>query len=238
MENLPQARKHPSIFLGLLRGYRFSVCESPADVARGIEVRGRVYRDMSGYDVPIPDEYDSRSWFLLAEHVPSGRAVGSMRVTPRSLGPLEAEEYFRLPASLMAPGVVEVTRFAILPEHRQSKRFLPVVALGLYKLVCHFTRQLRASHVVICSRRERSFAYQWLGFAPTGLTARYAKLADLEHDLLSCDVRGDMEQHRAHRYWEFVFETDHREIVLPGRIPPFGLGFVRLPWGAHLWRTA
>jgi N-acyl-L-homoserine lactone synthetase len=241
MENLQHvvpARKQGSIFEGLLRGYRFSVCESPAAVARAIDVRRRVYRDLSGYDVPVPDEYDGRSWFLLAEQVSSGEAVGSMRVTPRSLGPLEAEEYFRLPASLLAPGVVEITRFAILPEHRQSKRFLPVVALGLYKLVCHFTRQLRASHVVICSKPERSFAYQWLGFSRTGLSARYTKLADAEHELLSCDVRGDMEQHRAHRYWEFVFEIEHQEIALPGRIPPFGLGFTRLPWGMHLWKTA
>src|SRR5205823_6658495 len=125
-----------------------------------------LYRGVCGYDVPVPDEYDKRSWVLLAEHVRSGRAVGSMRVTPRSAGHLEAEEYFRLPALLRATGVVEVTRFAIPPEPRPSSRFFPAVALGLYKLVCQFTRQLRASHVVICSKPERSFAYQRLGFAP------------------------------------------------------------------------
>jgi len=218
------APRQRSIFRGLLRGYRFTVCEDPASAARAIQVRRQVYQGGCGYDVPVPDEYDSRSWLLLAEHVRSGQPVGSMRVTPRSAGPLEAEEYFRLPVSLRGPGVVEVTRFAILPEHRQSKRFLPVVALGLYKLVCNFARQLRATRVVICSRPERSFAYQWLAFTNSGLTARYAKLGNAEHELLTCDVRGDMAQHRGHRYWEFVFEIEHSEIVLPKHVPVLGVG--------------
>ncbi len=218
------ARRQHSIFQGLLRGYRFSVCEDPAPAARAIHVRRQVYQGGCGYDVPVPDEYDGRSWLLLAEHVRSGQAVGSMRVTPRSAGPLEAEEYFQLPVGLRVPGVVEVTRFAILPEHRQSRRFLPVVALGLYKLVCQFTRQLHATDVVICSRPERSFAYQWLAFTTSGLTARYAKLGNMEHELLTCDVRGDMAHHRDHRYWEFVFEIEHPEIVLPDHVPALGLG--------------
>ena len=244
MENIRQIvpretdRNQSSIFRELLHGHRFSVCEEPADVVRAIDVRRQVYRGVCGYDVPVPDEYDKRSWVLLAEHVRSGRAVGSMRVTPRSAGHLEAEEYFRLPALLRATGVVEVTRFAIPPEPRPSSRFFPAVALGLYKLVCQFTRQLRASHVVICSKPERSFAYQRLGFAPTGLTACYTKLANAEHELLTCDVRGDMQQHRAHRFWEFVFETDHPEVSVPGRVPPLGVGFAEIPRGERVQGTA
>jgi len=244
MENIRQIvpretdRNQSSIFRELLHGHRFSVCEEPADVVRAIDVRRQVYRGVCGYDVPVPDEYDKRSWVLLAEHVRSGRAVGSMRVTPRSAGHLEAEEYFRLPALLRATGVVEVTRFAIPPEPRPSSRFFPAVALGLYNLVCQFTRQLRASHVVICSKPERSFAYQRLGFAPTGLTACYTKLANAEHELLTCDVRGDMQQHRAHRFWEFVFETDHPEVSVPGRVPPLGVGFAEIPRGERFQGTA
>ncbi len=244
MENIRQIvpretdRNQSSIFRELLHDHRFSVCEEPADVVRAIDVRRQVYRGVCGYDVPVPDEYDKRSWVLLAEHVRSGRAVGSMRVTPRSAGHLEAEEYFRLPALLRATGVVEVTRFAIPPEPRHSSRFFPAVALGLYKLVCQFTRQLRASHVVICSKPERSFAYQRLGFAPTGLTACYTKLANAEHELLTCDVRGDMQQHRAHRFWEFVFETDHPEVSVPGRVPPLGVGFAEIPRGERFQGTA
>ncbi|HYY06792.1 MAG TPA: hypothetical protein VE997_09435 [Candidatus Limnocylindria bacterium] len=231
-------RNRTSIFQALLRGHRFSVCEEPVDVGRAIDVRRHVYRGVCGYDVPVPDEYDGRSWVLLAEHLRSGRAVGSMRVTPRSLGPLEAEEYFRLPALLTAPGVVEITRLAIRPGSRDSRRFLPVVVLGLYKLACHFTRKLHASHVVICSRPERSFTYQWLGFTRTGLTACYAKLANAEHELLTCDVRGDMEQHRAHRYWEFVFETDHPEVSVPDGVPLPGIGIAEMPGGERLRGTA
>src|SRR2546426_3330410 len=110
--------KQRSIFTRLLRGYRFSVCEDAASVARALDVRQQVYRGACGYDVPIPDEYDGRSWLLLAEEVRTGEAVGSMRVTPRSAGPLEAEEYFVLPAALRSANVVEITRFAILPTHR------------------------------------------------------------------------------------------------------------------------
>ncbi len=244
MENTRQivpseaGRNRSSIFRGLLSDFRFSVCDTPADVGRAIEVRRHVYRDVCGYDVPVPDEYDERSWVLLAEHVRAGRAVGSMRVTPRSAGALEAEQYFQLPALLQVPGVVEVTRFAILPEVRDGSRLLPAIALGLYKLVCHFTRQLRASHVVICSKPERSFAYQRLGFTSTGLTARYTKLANTEHELLTCDVRGGMERHRAHRYWEFVFETDHPEVAVPARVPPLGIGFPRMSRGERLRGTA
>ena len=47
---------------------------------------------------------------------------------------------------------------------------------------------------------------------------------NMEHELLTCDVRGDMAHHRDHRYWEFVFEIEHPEIVLPDHVPALGLG--------------
>src|SRR2546427_2513302 len=107
--------KQRSIFTRLLRGYRFSICEDAPSVARALDVRRQVYRGACGYDVPIPDEYDGRSWLLLAEDVRSGEAVGSMRVTPRSAGPPEAEGDFVLPAPLPSANVVEITPVAILP---------------------------------------------------------------------------------------------------------------------------
>lgn len=228
---VPEAepRNHRSIYQHLLRGYRFTVCQDPVSAARALDVRRRVYQGSCGYDVPVPDEYDRRSWFLLAEHVRSGEAVGSMRITPRFAGPFEAEEYFVLPAALRSPRAVEITRFATLPEHRHSRRFLPVVALGLYKLVGRFMRQLGTTDVVICSKPERSWAYQWLAFVPSGLTARYTKLGDAEHTLMTCDVRGGMQRHRDHRYWDFVFEMDHPEISLPVRVPRLGLVRTREP---------
>src|ERR1051325_10181159 len=74
----------------LLRGYRFRVCTDPASFAAALDVRRRVYQGGCGYDVPVPDEYDGRSWLLLAEHVEAGETVGTMRIAPRSAGPLEA----------------------------------------------------------------------------------------------------------------------------------------------------
>ena len=64
-----------SSFAGLLRGYRFSVCTDRVATESALDVRRRVYRKNCGYDVPVPDEYDARSWLLLAEHVDSGEAV-------------------------------------------------------------------------------------------------------------------------------------------------------------------
>jgi N-acyl-L-homoserine lactone synthetase len=229
---------HSPIFQHLLRGYRFRVCEDAASVSHALDIRRRVYLGSCGYEVPIPDAYDDRSWFLLAEHVRSGEPVGSMRVTPRFAGAFEAEEYFRLPARLRMPSAVEITRFAILPDHRHSRRFLPVVALGLYKLVCRFTRQLGTTDVVICAKPERSWAYQWLAFTRSGLTARYTKLGGAEHQLMTCDVRNGMQRHRDHRYWDFVFEIEHPEVTLPETIPPLGVGIPRPVATEHIQEIA
>ena len=49
-------------------------------------------------------------------------------------------------------------------------------------------------------------------------------LHDLRATLTQLDVRGDMAHHRDHRYWEFVFEIEHPEIVLPDHVPALGLG--------------
>jgi hypothetical protein len=195
---------------------------------RALEVRRVVYRG-AGYDIPAPDRYDSRSWLLVARHLESGETVGSMRITPRFTGPFEAEEYLTLPAEMTTPTTVEITRFAIIPEHRHSRRFLPVVALGLYKLACLYMRQLGTTEVVICSRPERTWAYRWLAFTPSGLSCRYAKLGNTEHELLTCDVNNGMEKHRDHRFWDFVFQTEHAEIVLPRFIPVPGFETSRQP---------
>src|SRR5438128_5036455 len=222
----PRPDKQRTIFTRLLRGYRFSVCADAASVARALEVRRQVYRGACGYEVPVPDEYDSRSWLLLAEDVRSGEAVGSMRVTPRSAGPLEAEEYFVLPPALRSGTVVEITRFAILPTHRDSKRFLPVVALGLFKLFSHFVvAATGAEHAIVCSKPERIWSYEWMRFRRTGTVARYTKLGGCEHELLTSDLRSGVGMHSDHRYWAFFFEIGHPEVVLPARPPEPGLGY-------------
>src|SRR5262245_61223921 len=83
-----------SAYAGLLDGYRFRICEDPETFAAALEVRRDVYVHDFGYDVPVPDEYDDRSWLLVAETVPDGEVIGTMRITPRAFGPLESEEYF------------------------------------------------------------------------------------------------------------------------------------------------
>ena len=216
--------KERSIFTRLLRGYRFSVCEDAASVARALDVRRQVYRGACGYEVPVPDEYDGRSWLLLAEDMRTGEAVGSMRVTPRAAGPLECEEYLVLPPALRSASAVEITRFAVLPMHRNSKRFLPVVALGLFKLVSHFVvAATGAEHAIVCSKAERIWSYEWMRFRRTGIVARYTKLGGCEHELLTCDLRSGVGMHSDHRYWAFFFEIDHPEVVLPTRLPEPGL---------------
>src|SRR5438093_1919477 len=109
MENLE--RDESDILPGLLSGCRFSVCEGPEAVAAALDVRRQVYVDGVGYDVPVPDAYDARSWLLLAEAEATGRAVGTMRLTPRFVGPFELEEYFTLPKTLRSSRSVEINRF-------------------------------------------------------------------------------------------------------------------------------
>jgi N-acyl amino acid synthase FeeM len=207
------------VFERVLRGYRFRVCQTPDDVAKALDVRRRVYRDDCGYDVSVPDEYDCRSWLLLAENAVTGEAVGSMRVTPRSYGRVEAEECFELPAELRVPSTVEITRFAILPAYRNQLRILPVVAAGLVKLAILFMQRIEARRLVVCARPERVWTYSWLNMTATGRKAHYRKLDGAEHELLTCDLL-DAVEGRNHRYKEVFLRVHHPEIELPEHVTP------------------
>jgi len=212
-----------ALYAGLLEGYRFGVCEGRDAFEAALYVRRRVYNLDCGYDVPIPDPYDGRSWLLLARHEASGEAVGTMRITPRSLGRIEAEEYFWLPPRLRSPRVVEVNRFAILPAHRRSGKLLPGVSFGLFKLMIQFVmNRLESDYVVVCSKPERLWTYEWLRFQRSGIVARYAKLGDAEHELLTMDLRRRLREHRDHRLWQFLFVADHPQVVIPATIPGLG----------------
>ena len=207
----------------LLRGYRFSVCEGPDAAARALDVRRRVYVEGVGYNIPVPDDYDRRSWFLLAEDVGTGQAVGSMRLTPRFAGSLEAEEYFSLPVALRSPRSVEISRFAILPAYRKGKTFLPTVSVGLFKLGIAFLRP-RTDDLVISSKPERVWTYEWLCFQRTGLTTRYIKLNNAEHELLSLDFRHLARTYAGHPFEELLIGPPCPEVVVPKRAPALGLG--------------
>ncbi len=211
-----------SLLRSMLAGYRFSICENAADAADAIAVRRRVYVESSGYAVAVPDEYDDRSWLLLARDSSTGEAVGSIRITPRH-GPLEAEEYFTLPARLATPGAAEISRLAILPAHRKSRTFLPIVSLGLFKLVMRFLERVDADYMVICSKPERIWTFEWMRFARTGLTARYTKLANAEHDLLWYDFKHKEQILEGHPFRRFFLDIEYEEVILPTRIPPLGI---------------
>jgi len=215
-----------SEFGDLLEGYRFSVCEQPRAFEAALDVRRRVYNGTCGYDVPIPDAYDRRSWLLVAEHEATGEAVGTMRITPRSAGRLEAEEYFWLPPRLRTPRSVEVNRFAILPEHRRGEKLMPAVSFGLFKLMINFVMdRLGSDYVVVCSKEERIWTYEWLRFQRTGIVARYTKLGNADHELLTMDLRRRLSEHRDHRLWEFLFESVLPQVCVPDVIPGLGPDF-------------
>jgi N-acyl-L-homoserine lactone synthetase len=209
---------------GLLRGYRFSVCEAPEAAVQAREVRRRVYVEDCGYHVPVPDAYDARSWFLLAEDVETGQAVGSMRLTPRFAGPFELEEYFTLPGALRSPKSVELNRFAILPAYRKGKTFLPVVSLGMLKTVMCFMRALGAHQLVIASKAARVWTYEWLRFRRTGILANYGTLDSVEHELLTYDFRRADATFEGHPFEAFFTTMHYREVHLPAQLPPLGLG--------------
>ncbi len=214
---------------GLLAGYRFRVCQTREDWEAAIEIRRTVYRESCGYEVPVPDEYDRRSWLFIAEEVSTGKPVGTMRVTPRWAGSLEAEEYFTLPRNLRDPMALEITRFAILPAYRKGKTFLPVVSLGLFKLVREFASRIGGRHLVVCSKAERLWTYDWMRFRTTGLKARYTKLNDAEHELISCDIQRTLHDMDDHPFGPFFKYGRFSEIEVPTRIPSPGM-----PWDDDL----
>jgi len=238
LTNSREADDSDELLLHILEGFRFQVCKDPWQAAKALEVRRQVYREDSGYDVPIPDDYDRRSWLITAEEVSTGRIVGSIRVTPRFAGPLEAEEYFRLPAHLRTPKAFEVSRFAILPAYRKGKTFLPVVSLGLFKAVQTLLERMGARYMVICAKPERVWTFEWIRFEHTGLTARYEKLNGAEHALLAYDFTQERETMSDHPLRAFWLDIVYPQVHIPKRLPALGLGgetasrYVRLAVGA------
>jgi hypothetical protein len=214
--------RQPDVLPGLLRGYRFTVCDSPAAAGRALDVRRQVYGG-TGYNLPVPDPYDDRSWLLMAEETATGKAVGTMRVTPRFTGRLEAEEYFELPRRFRSPLAFELNRFAILPGYRKGSTFLPVVSLGLFKMVHDLLFALDARYMVIASKPERVWTYQWMRFKSTGLVKPYGKLAGAEHELLTYDMRRAPEILVGHPFREFFVSARYDEVELPRRLPSLGI---------------
>jgi hypothetical protein len=210
----------------LLAKYRFRVCDTEEDAERALEIRRRVYVEEKGVKVRVPDTYDRHSWLLLAEDVETGEAVGTMRITSRAAGPLECEHSFVLPISLRSTDVVEISRFAILPEHRKGNGRSAGVSIGLFKLVALFVeRVVGAKRMVLCSKAERVQTYTFLQFRQTGVRAPYTALDGAMHEILVMDLRHGYDPYNSSfELYDFFFRTDSPEIVLPATPPPLGLG--------------
>jgi hypothetical protein len=207
----------------LLDGFRFRVCETAVQAASAIEVRRRVYRESAGYDVPVPDDVDPRSWLLMAEDVETGRTVGTVRITPRSAGPLECEEYIDLPGFLATPQAIEITRLAILPEYRKTNMLIPAVSFGLFRLTYEFSLQLGAKAEVVCSKPERVLSYALMGFQPTGTMATYTKLRGAKHELLWHDFRKGTALCQNELFRRLYFGHGFPQVQTPKTIPALGL---------------
>ena len=206
----------------LLEGYRFYVADDAETFARALDVRREVYVENFGYDVPVPDEYDHRSWLLVAEHVETGEIIGTMRMTPRNFGPIEAEEYFTLPEDLDRGDAIEISRFAILAAHRKTKTFLPVVSVGLYKLCYELAMMVGSERQIVCSKAERLWSYESMGFQRTGITKSYEKLNGTVHELLSHDFSKVLDEVTGNPFQE-LWSVRLDEVIVPTDVPPLGL---------------
>jgi hypothetical protein len=212
-----------SAYAGLLEGYRFRVCATAAEAAEAIAVRDRVYRE-TGYEIACPDDYDHRSWILRAEEIDTGRCVGTMRLTPRFAGPFEMEEYFELPGYLRTARCVEISRFAILPEHRRDKTPIPAVAFGLFRLCFDVIKAVGGQMGVLCTKPSRAMTYTMLGYQPTGITAAYGKLNGAEHEVFFGDIPRAPELLAEHALGrEILLEARFPQVIVPTKRPPLGL---------------
>jgi len=205
----------------LTAGYRFFLVDDPTSAREALDVRLDVYTQKVGRAIEVPDVLDERAWLLAAEHLESGRIVGTMRVAPRDHGPFECERFFDVPVRLRHELSVEITRFAVLPSHRKKPDSLPAVSLGLFRLSTDLCRRLRTSWVVIASRTEQIETYRWLGFEQTGVVSSYGSLGGAPHELLWHDFPrlGGFEWHAM---YEFFGARARAEIQLPDVLPEPG----------------
>ncbi len=217
-------------FQTLTAGYRFFVVESAEAARDALAVRQTVYTEKVGRPIDVPDELDERAWLLAAKDIESDAVVGTMRVTPRERGPFECEKFFDLPLRLTQGVAVEITRFAVLPQHRKRAGALPTVSLGLFRLSTDLCRRIDARWVVIASQEPQIETYRWLGFEQTGIVSDYGALAGASHELLWHDFRrlGDFSWHGMH---EFFGDFARSEIVLPETLPEPGAWLRRLRRG-------
>jgi hypothetical protein len=207
----------------MLAPYRFRVCGDADAAHRAFAVRRAVYEGGCSYTVRTPDDYDAYSWFLMAEEAATGRVVGTMRLTPRSHGTLELEQYFRLPRVLQSPRAVELSRFAILPEYRQTSTS-PAVSIGLFNLVKQFLGGIDMEYMLLCTKAKRAHTYHWLRFTCTGLETQYEGLGEEKHELMFMNLRKAHVALDGHPLEVVLNGHPFDSIEVPDTLPPLGLG--------------
>jgi hypothetical protein len=218
----------------LLAGHRFTVCQSAGEAARAFDVRRRVYREECGYDVPVPDDYDARSWFLLAQRTDTGAAVGSIRITSRAAG-LSAEGISTCRAVAQRRRGDATSRSY---RARTGRSLMPAVALGLFKATMRVLALAGIQRAVVCAKPERVWTYAWMCFRETGVRAPYAKLGGALHELMLLDFRYGAEIYEDHRFYEFFAGSESSEIELPARVPQLGVHLSPAAAALPLARTA
>ena len=206
----------------MLSPFRFQICTTPEQATEAYAVRRAVYEDGCDYAVETPDDIDSRSWLLLAREADTGRAVGTMRATPRSHGPLELERYFRLPLPLTR-GAVELSRFAILPEFRQTSNS-PAVSIGMFNLVKRFLDSIDTQYMLLASKAKRAHTYQWLRFTGTGIEARYPELGQEKHELMFMNLPKAHIALEGHPLEIVLNGYPFESVEVPDGVPALGMG--------------
>jgi hypothetical protein len=203
--------------------YRFRICETDGDALTTFEIRRQVYQEACAYTVKIPDDIDERSWFALAEEAATGRPIGTMRATSRVYGPFELEKYFRLPEALRSNRVVELSRFAIIPEYRRGHG-APVVSMGLCNVIKRFLDTLGAEYMIFAAKAKQALTYSWMRFTSTGIRAVYDHLGNEEHELMFGNMARAATALDRHPFKPVLSGYAFRTGIMPATTPPIGLG--------------
>src|SRR5262249_9076798 len=100
-------------------------------------------------------------------------------------------------------------------------------SVGLFKLCYEFGLMLGAERQIVCSKAERLWTYQTLGFEGTGITTCYEKLNGTEHELLRHDFQA-LEARvtsgaTAGNPFDELWANEYDEVVVPETVPALGL---------------
>ncbi|MFI7586087.1 hypothetical protein ACIB24_03315 [Spongisporangium articulatum] len=168
-----------------------------------------------------PDEIDERpGTVVLVARAEDGRAVGTIRHTARTDGPLplEAEPDLRLPAGFLTGLWFETARYCVRPDF--APEGVAPVGLMLVKASYLTLAALGAAGTLVASRGAMAARFTDFGFVEPvpGAVIRLSQLGGLEHRVfaLRMGVDDDAVTAAGHPFARFVREVDSPEIDLTG----------------------